>query len=284
MRPIWGGTIEREFFTTSDIIKKFEGIGRHVPTEIKGYMVGGGAMSLRGDKEVTKDVDLVFANEDEATVFYRALRRESFSSQNELEDAYVDIKAFAIMRDPSMFWVDIFVERVAGWFYLSDSVKSRAEVWGSFGKFTLLLCSREDIFLSKSVTERDRDLEDMATLYRRGVDSEIIMNECNVQTINSGNIWHLYLETKLGEMEKVNDFSVPWRSELYEAGCRILLEKEIPDLLAKGPATVQLIIDAYGADEKTTREVLSRLEEEGKVEVDRRKRPYEYSLPRVQVH
>lgn len=283
MCPVRGGKIERKYFTTDDIVTRFDRIGRHVSAEIRGYLLGGGAMSLRGEKEVTKDVDLVFASEGEAAVFCEALQKESFSSEVGTERAHVDVKAFAIMRDPTLFWMDIFVGTVAGWFHLSESVRSRAEPWGSFGKFALLLCSREDIFLSKCVTERDRDLEDMATLYRRGLDPGVILDECYAQTAMSSRVWHLHLDMKLGEMEKAYDLSVPWRPRLYEAGCRILLETRILELLAEGPATVRLIVEAYGAEERTTREVLGKLEEEGKVEVDRSRRPYEYSLPSTRV-
>lgn len=278
MHPIWGGTIERKVFTSSDIVRKFKDIGRHVSARIEGYMVGSGAMSLRGDKEVTKDVDILFATEDEARIFCEALREDGFSHETELEGEYANIKTFAIMRDASMFWFDVYVERVAGWFYLSDSVKSRAEVWGSFGNFTLLLLSREDIFLSKSVTERARDLDDMATLYRRGIDSRIVLEECDVQSLNSNNAWHLSLAIRLEEMEEAFDISVPWRMKLREIGGRILLERKVLERLARGPMTVRDIADKSDVDERTTREVLKKLESEGKVDVERSVRPYVYSL------
>lgn len=239
-------------------------------------MLGGGAMSLRGDKESTKDIDLLFATEEEAAAFLAALKEASFLPQRELDSVYADLKAFAVARDPSLFWIDLFVERVGGSFFLSESVRNRAQVWGSFGMFTLLLCSREDIFLSKSVTERDRDLEDMLALYRKGLDVDAILGECDVQTENSDMIWHLHLEEKLREMEERYDLSVPWRSRLYDIGCGLLLERYVRELVAKGPVTVPQISEEYGADEKDVRDVLVKLEREGVVEVDRTGRPYRY--------
>lgn len=233
-------------------------------------------MGLRGDKESTKDIDLLFATEEEAVAFLAALKEASFLPQRELDSVYADLKAFAVARDPSLFWIDLFVERVGGSFLLSESVRNRAQVWGSFGMFTLLLFSREDIFLSKSVTERDRDLEDMLTLYRKGLDVDAILRECDVQTENSDMIWHLHLEMKLREMEERYDLSVPWRSRLYDIGCGLLLERYVRESVAKGPITVPRLSEEYGADEKDVRDLLVKLEREGVVEVDRTSRPYRY--------
>ncbi|MFQ6061372.1 MAG: hypothetical protein ACE5KV_08820, partial [Thermoplasmata archaeon] len=181
---------------------------------------------------------------------------------------------------PSLFWVDIFVERIGGSFYLSEGVRNRAEEWGTFGDFKLLVCSREDIFLSKSVTERERDLEDMLTLCRKGLNVEVVFNECDVQTENSDMIWHLFLERKLEEMEKTYDLSVPWRSRLYEVGCRLLLERRVPELIARSPTTLKHISEEFDANEKIVRDVLKKLVEEGIVVVDRSRRPHIYSPAR----
>lgn len=242
-------------------------------------MVGGGAMSLRGDKDTTKDIDMVFGTKESAAAFVSALKRSSFTEERDLPDMYGQLDAFAVMKDDDLFWVDVFCRRVCRKFYLSEGVIGRAEEWRALGKFQLFLCSREDIFLSKSITDRDRDLEDMAALYRRVLDSDAILKECDIQTENSEMIWHLYLAEKIDEMELAQQLRVPWKEELREIGGRILLEKSVPGFIAEGENTVARITSRSDVEEKLVRNVLSDLEERGIVNVNRKTRPYIYHLP-----
>ncbi|MCK4444206.1 MAG: hypothetical protein KAW09_06665, partial [Thermoplasmata archaeon] len=253
--------------------------GKNLTSEIKGYMVGGGAMSLRGDKEATKDVDVVFSSRSEATEFISALRRCSFRRKRDLPEVYGLMDTYAVMRAEDLFWFDIFVKRVCRKFYLSEGVKERADEWGTLGKFRLYLCSREDIFLSKSITDRDSDLEDMAVLYRRMLDFDTILKECEIQTENSEMIWHLYLAEKIDEMELAQKLIVPWKEEFRERGGRILLEKFVPQYIAKGENTVARMTSISDVEEKLVRNVLSDLEERGIIEANRKTRPYIYYLP-----
>lgn len=236
-------------------------------------------MILRGDKEATKDVDIVFDSRREASGFISALERCSFVKELDTPQAYEPMGAYAVMRAEDMFWFDIFLKRVSRKFYLSRGVKERAEEWGALGKLRLFLCSREDIFLSKSVTDRDRDLEDMAVLYRRVLDPDVIMGECDVQTESSEMIWHLYLAEKIDEMEVAQRLSVPWKEELREIGGRILLERSVPDFIDEGDDSVARMVSRSGVEERLVRKVLSDLEDRGIVRVNRRTRPYVYHLP-----
>ncbi|TET89642.1 MAG: hypothetical protein E3J35_09545 [Methanomassiliicoccales archaeon] len=235
-------------------------------------------MSLRGDKDTTKDIDMVFGTKEGATAFVSALKRSSFTEERDLPDMYGQLDAFAIMKDDDLFWVDVFYRRVCKKFYLSSGVKERAEEWGSFGDFRLLLTSREDIFLSKSVTERDRDLEDMMVLYREVLDSDVIFEECDTQTENSEKIWHLFLAKKIDEMEEMYEVTVPWKEDLVEIGGRILLERKVPDLVADRPSTVAQIAEEYYVEEDVVKSVLTELEDKGVIKVDRKRRPNLYFL------
>ena len=100
--------------------------------------------------------------------------------------------------------VDVFVGTICDKLVLSQGMKSRAEFIGDYGKMSLHLCSREDIFLLKSVTERDKDLDDLVLLYRRGIDEGIILEECRAQgkldDLLGGRIWEAFLLIKIKEM------------------------------------------------------------------------------------
>lgn len=235
-------------------------------------------MSIRGDKAYTKDVDLVFATEEEVEVFIRALEEAGFEAETDLTNTYLDLGARVVMVAKDGFWIDIFLERIAKKLYLSDGVKARAENWGSMGKLKLKLCSQEDIFLSKSVTDRERDLEDMMVLYRKVLDPDVLFEECDTQTENSEKIWHLFLAKKIDEMEEKYEVTVPWKEELVEIGGRMLLERKVPDLVADGPSTVAQIAERYEVEEDLVKRVLTELEDKGVIKVDRKRRPNLYLL------
>ncbi len=84
------------------------------------------------------------------------------------------------------FNLDVFVKRVLNKLHLSEGMVSRAEAPEEFSShewFKILLVSKEDIFLFKSVTslERVRDLEDLIALVETGLDYEIIIHELEAQ-------------------------------------------------------------------------------------------------------
>lgn len=60
-----------------------------------------------------------------------------------------------------------FHENICNAFFLTGSVKKRAET-KSFGKLEPCLLNLEDLFLLKSTTGREGDLEDMAIIVRQG--------------------------------------------------------------------------------------------------------------------
>jgi len=68
------------------------------------------------------------------------------------------------------FNLDIFVERIKNGLYLSENMITRAEIPEEFSSheiFKIYLVSREDLFLFKSITSIERDVEDLITVVRR---------------------------------------------------------------------------------------------------------------------
>lgn len=71
-------------------------------------------------------------------------------------------------------------------------------------------------FLIKSMTERDRDLEDMSLLARSGLDYNLVFEECKMQSDMSakGDVWEASLNEKLLELEDKYGITVPFQKEL----------------------------------------------------------------------
>ncbi len=118
--------------------------------------------------------------------------------------------------DAEGFQVDLFLEIIARKFKLHRDVLERATLLGDLGLLEVYLLSDEDLFLSKSVTERDLDLADMHVLYLKGLDPEIIMAEASIQDTHSEIIWEAFLNQKLIELEEYAQVTVPWRGRVEE--------------------------------------------------------------------
>ncbi len=54
--------------------------------------------------------------------------------------------------------IELFLNQICGGFGFSDGMKSRCVKGGERGLFQEYFCSLEDIFLFKSITDRERDL------------------------------------------------------------------------------------------------------------------------------
>ncbi len=135
-------------------------------------------MCWHGLKNTTKDADVVFLTKKDVEAFKKALLASKFI-ENEivnLDSGYVDMNTFGIFDEiketplnqeftPSMR-VDVFPKKVCGVFDFSEGMKKRSVKGFESGKIINMVCGLEDIFLFKSVTSRDRDLDNMNNIFR----------------------------------------------------------------------------------------------------------------------
>ena len=155
------------------------------------YVAGGTAMAIEGLKEGTKDIDVVVESAEDLTRLKKALTILGYSKPNQsLEVVYQRMGAGAILENKDGFRWDMFERIVARKFHLSPGMKKRARNYElSSEKLAVRLLSMEDVFLMKSVTEREGDLEDMAKIAQSGIDWDTIVKECDWQSEQTGRIW-----------------------------------------------------------------------------------------------
>ena len=159
------------------------------PLEV--YLIGGGNLALRGLKSATKDIDIVVLNRGQFSLLKDLLetplpKLPVYVRQYLSRWDYDSGMSSRYVHPLHGFSLDVFVKRVLNKLYLSESMVSRAEAPEEFGFhewFRVMLVSKEDIFLFKSVTsmERVRDVEDLIVLVESGLDYSIIIHELENQ-------------------------------------------------------------------------------------------------------
>jgi len=205
----------RRLFRSADIDRLLAAIGDGLSGKVDALMIGGGAMSLRGQKTATKDIDLVFTDKGQRELFLEAIARIGFRPLLSPGEEYQKMGA-RIYVDREERWLDIFNERICNMFLVHEGVLARASEYLVLKRLRVLLMSPEDIFLSKSVTERDGDLEDMYTLFTSVLDEKIIMGEVEFQAGMSKKIWESFLALRLGELEEKYNITVPFKDHFEE--------------------------------------------------------------------
>jgi len=231
----------------------------------------------RGEKYATRDIDLIVELRHEGEELKKAVEGAGFEvdARRIPECARVDASIFSGVEGMR---VDVFVGTICDELVLSQGMKSRAEFIGDYGRMSLHLCSREDIFLLKSVTERDKDLDDIVLLFRRCIDERIILEGCRAQgkldDLLGGGIWEAFLLIKIREMERKYEVSVPWKRQLGELALQKLEKALVLKEIRKGASTIPGIAGRLELGRSRVGAVVSRLEEEGIVSVDRAKRPF----------
>jgi predicted transcriptional regulator len=150
------------------IIEALKQIGGRLEKEIHAYLFGGANMLLRGLKGSTKDLDLIVERKDDfmeirenlIELGYRELREEELTPN----DRRVNPSGIFVSEG----WrIDLFTEKICGALTLSEGMKKRSEE-RRFGRLVLHLLDLGDVFLLKSITDREGDLEDMHLILSRG--------------------------------------------------------------------------------------------------------------------
>lgn len=83
-------------------------------------------------------------------------------------------------------------------------------------KLTVFRLSNEDLFLMKDMTERDRNLGDIALIARTDIDYELVLNECMEQSKKDqrDHIWESSLYGKCEELKEKYGIDIPIRNKL----------------------------------------------------------------------
>jgi len=167
-------------FESTAIRQQFSELAELIDDDLTVYLIGGGALTLEGLKNATKDIDLIVRDESELKQLWSVLRSAEYEPQGDLAEEYDELEAaFILEKNRRRF--DVFHEQVAGVIYLSDSMVSRSRHLFDEDRLSVRMVSRNDIFLFKAVANREDDVDDMVRIAQSGIDDDLIVEEIMTQ-------------------------------------------------------------------------------------------------------
>lgn len=176
----------------------FELLDDGLDGEMTVYLLGGGAMTFRGLKSGTRDVDLLVASRNDFDRLRELLYARGYEKVDDPVDEYTALGAALILDQEGECRFDIFDREVIRKLRLTEAMKERANDVFSGDHLRVCALSNEDIFLFKGVAGRARDSDDMAQLVQaeRGLDFDVVAAEFQSQLpLNKGAVeWELFTE------------------------------------------------------------------------------------------
>lgn len=186
-------------------LEQIEGIFREidkvVQNKVKVFTIGGAVLVEQGLKASTKDIDLIVETKEEFMDLQETLIKIGFELKVPGE-GYSRMNLSQIFQRES-YRIDLFEKEVCSKFSLSEKMIERARKIINLNKVEIFFCSNEDIFLFKTMTEREGDLADCENIVRAAVDWKIIVEELKRQIQDSGqDVWITWIGERLDLLEE----------------------------------------------------------------------------------
>jgi hypothetical protein len=249
-------TFKRTYLET-----EFKKLNDRLPEHVDLYLIGGGAMSFQNLKVATKDIDVVFRSTLELELTRNALLSLGYFVPC-IRGAYAKMNTSAILENSDGFRWDLFVQVVCNGLQLSESMVKRSIELFSLEKISVYMLAPEDIFVFKSVTSRDRDREDMYTLFTRGLDFDIIRDEIVWQNEHDQSFaWIAFFFDGLEEFVDRYKISHPVIGELHDLAYQDMLAQMLIERLKGGLKTFDEL--SQDIDSRDVKKVLKVLVKKG---------------------
>jgi len=176
-------------FTGSDKIQEFlVELDSWLSEPADVYLLGGSAMTVRGLKDQTEDIDLALGVVSEFEHVYQTLQSQGFGVVNEPTEPFDGVgRTVELYHETHGLQIDLFERQVVGKVWITGRMHDRAEEFWVGNYLTAFVLADEDMFLLKAVSGGDlasgrrRDLEDMRKYAQRGLEYNLILNEIEEQ-------------------------------------------------------------------------------------------------------
>ncbi len=177
----------------------FIAIGNVLPRKIEVYAIGGTALMLRGIKNATLDIDIVFDKTGDRSEFMNALRKLG-AKESDVTLVYGLKNNTPRMLKFDNCRFDIFMNKIITSTF-SNAMKERAKQIHEFGSLIIKVADPNDILIMKSVTSRDKDLDDIVEIVNKTrINWEVIVEEAKEQVRLGNEIAIMGLGEKLEKL------------------------------------------------------------------------------------
>ena len=230
-------------------------------------------MRIKSLKGSTKDCDIVVENKDDfedlvqilTRIRYKRIMKTSYSDEDRR------IKPDDIFVHDEKSRIDLFTDTIMQDLSLSSTMKERADII-NYGKLKVGLLRNEDVFLLKTITNREGDIQDMAALVTDNPDTpqelqhgsfdwELVWEEILIQErINPTKDFAIIIFDQISYLVEQTGIVVPCleklRRRVIDAFIKKLIRggsmsiKEIVELLDGGNITESMIRNRTDALEK----------------------------------
>jgi len=200
-------------FNKEELNKLLVKVGLKMEKPINIYMIGGCALSFKGLKPATKDIDIIVTKEADFERFDKSMRKNRFKSITDRESEFY-LTALAVYRKEESR-IDVFLKQVGKTLFLTNSMIKRAKKYKDYGKLAVYLVSNEDIFLFKTMTSREGDISDCDRIMREELDYNVIYNEIVEQSKGEGKRWFFWVYENLCKLENYNGIRVPIKNKVF---------------------------------------------------------------------
>lgn len=179
--------IPQNYTSESEITERFEDLDAMLNEEAEVVLIGGGAMTLKGIKAGTKDLDIVATSRESYRRVREALLDMGLEEIDHPEKSYGSLGAASVLEFGEDNRVDLFDRQVMVKLTVSGSMLDRCTREFSGENLDVLALAPVDIALFKSMTPRDDDITDVEQLLATGVDLEVYEGELENQLpVNTG--------------------------------------------------------------------------------------------------
>ena len=148
-------------------------------------------------KARTKDIDIVVRTDEEYDAVLDAFASLGFASDIP-SGPYGRLSIPGILTRGALR-VDLFCREVCGKFSLSDGMALRAsDEKAGLDRISLKVCSPNDVFLFKTMTERDGDEDDCARIIREfKLNWPMVLDEAVKQSETGRSVWITWIAARL---------------------------------------------------------------------------------------
>ena len=144
------------------------------------FIVGGGAMVVHGFRERAPDLDIVVHPVDHFPSIYRGFTAAGFTLSVEITDES-DPTFMRMSHEDTFRKIELLTDGVNLDHRLTDGVRDRSESFITGQSVDFRVISREDLIVSKLLTERRKDLSDFRSIRQTDLDFAVIRSELDTQ-------------------------------------------------------------------------------------------------------